>query len=981
MKSYNFYYLEQESLRSFIETHAIFNSSSLLIQVFTSKSDRKFIKKILDSITLYLPDAYVIGTTTDGEIMSGRVSENRTVISITQFENSSLDVIWVEHSDRGYKSGQEVAKTLIKQETKAIISFGSCYNTSGEEYLYGISSVNDEVVIAGGIAGHDETTTDSYVFTKDKILSKGVVAVSLQSENLVVHNDYSYNWVEIGVELTINEVIDNRVYKIDGRTAYDTYVHYLGKDIAEHLPSSGTEFPLIIKRDDFLISRAVIDVHKDGSLSFAGDFSVGDIVQFGYGDIKSIHQKSTEIAQGIAKKPAEAIFIYSCLARRHYLGDSIENETLPLESIAPTVGFFTHGEFYSTKRKEFLNQTMTLLVLSETKKVQKVENLEAVSREFTDQAISINALANLINVVSSEIKEHRKELEKQKNLFEILFEKSSDGILILEGMHFVQCNEKAYQLMGYNSKEELLSLHPKVLSPKYQPDGMNSVEKAKKMMQLALEKGMHQFEWVHTKADSTPLWVEVRLSPLVIENREYIYVGWRDIGERKELQLALMSQKESLYHQANHDSLTDLANRNLFYIKLEDSINKAKRESKKLALLFIDLDMFKDINDSLGHDVGDALLQEVATRLKSSLRAEDTVARIGGDEFTIIIESVQDIQDVAQKANKLLNEISKPYLFENHTIYITCSIGISIYPDDTESLTNLIKFADTAMYKAKEEGRNRQWFYSNEMTAIISNRIKIDNEMREAVHNEEFEVYYQPFIDTKEQKIVGAEALIRWKHPKNGLIFPDSFIPVAEKSDLIIDIDNWMMQRSMKEFAKWYEEGLNPGILSLNLAIKQLESPTYIERLIFTMEKYSFKPSWLKLEILERHVMQKAEENILKLEKIRSLGIALAMDDFGTGESSFTYLRKFPISQIKIDKSFVMGMQKERDNKEIVKAIIALGNALKLEVIAEGVESVEDKEYLMRHECFLMQGYYFSKPIQREAFREFLTSKSLLSCV
>ncbi len=975
MKNNNLYYQNKSSLKRFINENNIVDSSSLLIQVFVSKSSIKYIQELVDNVKSYLPSSKLIGTTADGGIINGRVNATETIISFTSFEKTSIDIIDLAHENRGFKSGQEVAKTLIKDDTKVIISFATCYNTSGEDYLNGISSVDDKVIVSGGIATHNVSDIKSYVFTKERIISSGVVAVALQSKDLHVFIDYSYNWSKIGLELRVDEVVDNRVYKIDNKTPYEIYAYYLGEDIAKDLPKSGIEFPLIVNRDGFLISRAVTRVYEDGSLEFAGDFKVGDKVQFGYGDIKSIHKKSTEISYHVAKQPVEAIFIYSCLARRQYLNEDIENEILPLEDIAPTSGFFTYGEFYSNNKKEFLNQTMTLLVLSESEDVQKKHNIKKVDKNFTHQAISINALANLINVVSTEVNKQKKELTKQKNLFENLFENSADGILIIKDGVFVQCNERVYKMLDYSSKNQLLGKHPSDISPKYQPDKQKSFDKAQEMISLAMKNGSHQFEWVHTKFDNTPIWMEVRLSSLKIENKDYTYATLRDIQKKKKMENELLSQKESLYLQANYDFLTGLANRNLFYDRLSKNINTSKREKTKLALLFIDLDMFKDINDSLGHDIGDMLLKDVASRLQNHIRAEDTVARIGGDEFTIIIEKISDIKIISNKANDLLEELEKPYSIQGHRINISCSIGISIYPDDTKDLHDLIKYADTAMYKAKSEGKNKQRFYSNEMTKIISEKIKINSDIRDAIKNNHFEPYYQVLIDAKENKIIGAEALIRWICPQKGLIFPDVFIPVAETSDLIIKLDDFMMETAMKKFSELYDDGLSPGMLSLNLSMKQLESPNFIAKLEKCMKRNSFKASWLKLEILEREVMREAEDNIVKLNKIKDLGVTLAIDDFGTGESSFTYLSKFPVSQIKIDKFFVMNMHKEKENQEIVKAIIALGNALNLKVIAEGVESNENKEYLLEKGCSYMQGYYFSKPIKAEDFTNLLKTK------
>ena len=961
MQSINYYYENQDSLRIFLSSHGIVDSSSLLIQVFTDINEVHFIEQLRSELNMFFSFAKIIGTTTDGQIADAAICLNTTIINFTYFEKTSLEVAYHIHRDNGFSSGKILAQKLIQKETKVLISFATCYNTSGEEYLQGISSINKDIIVSGGIAAHSENSKNTYVFTKDKVFDKGAVAVSLNSKTLQVYTDYSYNWSQIGVGLTITKAVNNRVYKIGTRTAYETYKHYLGEDIAKDLPASGTEFPLIINKDGFLVSRAVTEVHSDGSLSFAGAFHDGNIVEFGYGDIKSIYEKSTQIAQHVAQKPAEVIFIYSCLARRHYLNDDIINELHPLANIAPVSGFFTHGEFYTAKKKEFLNQTMTLLVLSESTEVKHTKQINKLFKKFTHQAISINALAHLINVVSEEIKENRKILQNQKDAFETLFEKSAEGILLLAENRFIDCNETAYKSLGYPSKEKLLHVAPYDISPQYQPDGRLSIEAAKEYIAAAERGEDQQFEWVHLTYDGIPTWFEIKLAPIEIENKKYVYASWRNIQNRKEMQ-------ERLYHQANHDVLTGLANRNLFYDRLQHAIAHALRDKAQLVLFFIDLDMFKEINDSFGHDIGDLLLKEVAQRLKRNIRDEDTVARIGGDEFTIIMENVKNLNIVAQKAQNLLEEVAKPYIFETHTFHISCSIGISVFPYDAQNLNDLVKYADTAMYKAKQEGRNRGWFYSNEMTQIVSHKIKIENGIREAIKYKYFETYFQPVIDARNGKIVGAEALIRWNDIHKGMILPDEFIPIAEQSDLIIDIDNWMMQSAIAQFSQWYKEGKEPGVLSLNLAIKQLENPHFLENLQNVMELYDFKPEWLKLEILERQVMQKVEENSEALSVLKALGISLAIDDFGTGESSFLYLKKFRTSQIKIDKSFVMNMNNHSDNKEIVKAIIALGNALNLEVLAEGVETENDKEYLLQNGCYLMQGHYFAKAVKAVEF-------------
>jgi len=425
----------------------------------------------------------------------------------------------------------------------------------------------------------------------------------------------------------------------------------------------------------------------------------------------------------------------------------------------------------------------------------------------------------------------------------------------------------------------------------------------------------------------------------------------------------IKKQKDILFDQAHHDALTGLPNRVLFNDRLEHGIEQAKRHKTEIALFFIDLDHFKQINDSLGHQVGDKMLVAVTERLKAKIRKEDTLARLGGDEFTIIIEDMKEIQDVSHLAQKILEVLTQPVHIEGHTLYISCSIGISLYPQDDTDANNLIKYADAAMYKAKEEGRNNFQFYSSEMTALALERVVMETNLRQALKNEEFILYYQSQVDANSGKLTGVEALIRWQHPALGLVSPMKFIALAEETGLIVEIDRWVMKTAMKQVTKWYQEGLAPSVLAINLSMRELRSNDFIEILQETMSDIGFKPEWLELEVTERQVMINPEEAISKLELISQMGIKIVIDDFGTGYSSLAYLKRLPVDKLKIDQSFVKGIPDDKDDIAIVKAIIALAKSLGLELIAEGVETDAQRDFLVEFGCENLQGYYYCEPM------------------
>ncbi len=437
--------------------------------------------------------------------------------------------------------------------------------------------------------------------------------------------------------------------------------------------------------------------------------------------------------------------------------------------------------------------------------------------------------------------------------------------------------------------------------------------------------------------------------------------------------IQLKKFQKKLDHQAHHDYLTGLPNRVLFGDRLRETIKRSDRNKEKFALLFIDLDQFKKINDSLGHEVGDEVLQIVAHRINSIIRKEDTFARLGGDEFTIIMGGLHKVQDASHLAQKILDVLADPIQVNSHSFYISSSIGISLYPQDDEDANNLLKYADTAMYKAKENGRNNFQFYTSEMTEKALEHMTMEVNLRLALQDieKEFLIYYQPQVNGKSGMLTGVEALIRWQHPSRGLLTPDKFMTIIEETGLIVPLDKWVMKTAMRQIVRWYDRGLNPGVLAINLTMRHLEEESFGNFVLGTMEDTGMKPQWLELEVLESQIMSNPNNAIATLKQLSQLGVELAIDDFGTGYSSLSYLKRLPIDKLKIDKSFVSGLPSEEDIG-IIKAIIALSKSLNLEVIAEGVETKEQRKFLIENGCYSMQGYFYGKPMSAEAMEEVL---------
>ena len=436
-----------------------------------------------------------------------------------------------------------------------------------------------------------------------------------------------------------------------------------------------------------------------------------------------------------------------------------------------------------------------------------------------------------------------------------------------------------------------------------------------------------------------------------------------EIKKRRIIQEELRLQKETLHHHAHHDSLTDLPNRFLFNDRLNQVIKQAQRDKTKLAVLFVDLDHFKGINDSMGHNVGDELLIEVAKRLRNEIRQTDTLARLGGDEFSIVLNQLANNDVVVEVTQNLLNMMHEPIELRNQSFYVTLSIGVAVYPEDGNTPDELLKNADAAMYHAKEDGRNTYQFYTQVMTEKAFERIAMETSFRNALNKEEFIVYYQPQVNAETELYVGMEALVRWQHPDMGMITPAKFLSFANDTGLIVSLDQWVMKEAMKQYAEWYQKGFQPGVLALNLSVRQLRKEGFIDYLQLMLQETDFQPQWLELEVTESLIMNDFSTVIQILNRIKELGVSLAIDDFGTGYSSLSQLKRLPINQLKIDQSFVRGLPDDEEDVVISKTIIALSKNMGLSVIAEGVETQEQKDFLLQNGCNCMQGFYFFKPM------------------
>lgn len=469
-------------------------------------------------------------------------------------------------------------------------------------------------------------------------------------------------------------------------------------------------------------------------------------------------------------------------------------------------------------------------------------------------------------------------------------------------------------------------------------------------------------------------WNDLHIAPVRNDHGDIThYIGIQnDITESRRYQ-------EELERQANYDTLTGLPNRNLLHDRLKQAVAYARRYQKAMAVAFIDLDNFKLVNDSLGHSAGDRLLTTVADRLKVCVRNSDTAARLSGDEFVLILFDQTDDTVIHNTMQRILNEVSLPCRLEDRDFYVSCSIGYSLFPKDGETDEALLKNADAAMYYAKEAGRNNFQAYTPDMEVKATERLELGGDLRLALENSEFHLCYQPRVSLSDGRITGVEALIRWQHPKLGLVSPADFIPIAEESGLIAPIGEWALRTACAQGKSWLDRGLPPITMSVNLSARQFVRKDLIQTIEKILAETGWPPNRLELELTESLIMHNAELFIITLNNLKALGIQLAVDDFGTGFSSLAYLKRFPIDRLKIDRSFIHDVATDNDSSAIARAVIHLGHSMGLEVLAEGVETPEELAFLRAHDCDELQGYFFSEPLVAEKLADLLASEKRLT--
>ncbi len=585
---------------------------------------------------------------------------------------------------------------------------------------------------------------------------------------------------------------------------------------------------------------------------------------------------------------------------------------------------------------------------------------------FLQRMIALFAFVSAFIFVVALIRVYRHSVRVKQRLmaFRSAVEHGDNSVVMTDAQkNIVYVNEVFERDTGYTSSE-VIGQNPRILKSDLVDQSYYDE------LNAALKRGEKwEGEFVNRKKDGSLFHEKASIVPVYIENELVNYLAIKlDITKYVE-------QQKEMDFLAYHDSLTRLPNRIYFEERLEQVLAVSRRKKTTAAILFIDLDRFKVINDTLGHHIGDELLKTVANRIKSVLRKGDTLARLGGDEFVVILEMMKENSEPAHVSKKIIAAIREPIIVNSYTLTTTASIGIALFPDDGDMMHTVIKHADSAMYQAKKLGKDRFHYYQEELSENSHFRLKMEQHLRNAIENGELSLCYQPQYDLKTKRVIGLEALLRWHNEELGQVGPDEFIPVAEETGLIIDIGEFVFEEACKTFVELQKAGTTLDTIAINVSSVQIRQNDFLNRIKYIIDSVGIEAHHIEIEITERYLMEYTESNLTVLDDLRMLGLKISIDDFGTGYSSMSYLKQLPIDTIKVDKSFIDEIASDKNDYEITKAIIALSSSLEYSVVAEGIETQEQEESLRELDCDIGQGYYFCKPLSKQKLFDFMADK------
>ncbi|WP_066295015.1 EAL domain-containing protein [Bacillus sp. FJAT-29937] len=961
-------YVDEHQLNRFIDKHELKEYPSLLVQVFSGMEDRDSLLELQSIIKEMVPFAAVIGCSASGEIFEGDIIENKTILSFTVFDKTEVKtaLLHQESFENSFDMGKKLAEQIIDFDTKVLIIFPAGEKVDSQSLLEGILEGNSQLIVSGGIAGNTGMNSDSFSIAGEGLTSQGVAGVALQSKQLFAQVQSHFEWQEVGKAFTVTKSNGDIVYSLDKKKPLQILKHYLGEGFIKDISNSRFEFPFTINQKDRKASLFIMDILKNGAIRVSRNVSEGDKLTFSYPNIEATIDQTLQGFRQIAKKPVETIFVYNSLSRKRFALDFSEKELMMLQSIAPANGFFSNGEVLAGNEgtAQLGGLSLTYLSLSE-QSLEKRENRGLTFKySMPEQLKTLASLTRLMESSQEDFQALHESLTISEQYHQSLFNNHTDIVYStdLQG-HFTNVNPAFDDMFGFHHDELLGASSFKIVLS-------GDIPKVRMHFFRAI-KGKEQYynATLLSKSGEMNLF-QFKNIPITVNGECVgIYVIGKNMTEQKKIE-------EKITELANFDHDTGLPNRMRFTEQLEQMLQRAKRKKRMLSVLSIDIDRFKLINDSLGHFAGDMILKEIAFRIEKVLPSGSYIGRFGGDKFTVILTKESQVEEVMKAAKSILLEISKPVHHESQEFFVTASIGVSFYPEDGTDEHELLKNADIATNRSKDKGGNQITFFSTEMNEQALNRLELESYLRKALQKNEFYLMFQPLIDLESGKIFGSEALIRWNHPKLGLVSPADFIPLAEETGIIQEIGRWVLRTACMQNKKWQTLGDNHLSVAVNVSAYQFQQPGFMNDVKQALSESKLEPQYLTLELTESTMLTNIDYSIPIMRELQKLGVKVSIDDFGTGYSSLSYLKDLPINTLKIDRSFINNLRVDTYDIAIVKAIITMGHGLEVKVVAEGVETKEQIELLKELNCHYAQGFYIHKPLKITEFEKGLKEKA-----
>jgi diguanylate cyclase (GGDEF)-like protein/PAS domain S-box-containing protein len=965
-KCYNIVYKNLEQILLFIEEHQIHQATSILIQGFFGTTTEEEANLIKEDLLSLLPQAFMIGCSSNGQILNDSIIYDQPIFSFTIFEHSKVKVKLIESAnrlqlkERGTRYGEE----LIRDSAKAMILLSSHVDVPIQSFLDGVHTVAPKIHLAGGISSNRLVDFQSFVLTNEGSSTNAIAIVSLEGEQLTVVPVVNEQWQEVGQTFYITKRTNEVIYEINGQKAIKVIRQYLGDHFVQRLPGSATEFPFIFQRSGKKIALFITEVLRTGAIKMNASFDDTTSFRFAFADLEKIASKSIKDLKKINKKKVEALYLFNCVTRIEKIEHFTRHEVGLMNQISPVAGFFSHGEIGKSQNgPQIFFHSLTYLAISESVEVSDNE-FKSFTYSHPSEANTIVSLTHLINASADDIQELNDNIQISEDYFRSLFDNNHDLIFStdLEG-RFTSANRAFMKTFGFETKDVIgksaLSFVKEEDASVIKSNYLRTLSGHEQVYDLAVKLG-----------DSRDRLFEIRNIAITV-NEECVGVFGiaRNVTDQRKVE-------EKITQLAYYDSETGLANRTKFLENVEEMIRRAKKKRKKMAILFIDLDRFKMINDSLGHFAGDFVLKEFANRIQSVLPKGAYVGRFGSDKFTVLLTKETNEHRAKLIANQILSTSQKPFLYQAQEFFSSASIGISLYPLDGNEGTMLLKNADIAHNTAKVGGGNQAAFYSTEMNKKMKRRVEMESHLRKALERDELFIVYQPLINLSDQRLVGFESLLRWKHPEWGIISPAEFIPLAEETGIIDSIGKWVLIHACIHIKSWHDRGYHDCSIAVNVSANQFKNGDFITDVKEALKISGLPPEHLHLELTESVMLNHSFSTIETIQKLSNQGVKIAIDDFGTGYSSLSYLKHLPIHILKIDQSFVQNMSENTPDSAIVQAVTMLAHGMGLEVVAEGVETKEQLHILQNLGCDVAQGYFIKRPMDEDTMSDWMTSNS-----